>query len=97
MVGVVESRSEFPMSIAGMVATLHNEKLAQSFSSKGAPYSGRIALTPDASTVSGFAWTSPQAKAVEVTPGTLATLKIRLSRRPPIALIVPWIKEKFDF
>ena len=97
MIGRVESRSEFPMSLEGMVALLRNEELARTFSTGGPPYPGRITLTPDPSTASGFAWTSPQAIHVDVTPGTLAEVEIKVSSQPPISLIVPWVKEKFDF
>lgn len=97
MKGVVESRSEFPMSLEGMVAVLRNEELAETFSGGGPPYPGRITLTPDPTTASGFAWTSPQANHVDVTPGTLARVEIKVSSQPPISLIVPWIKEKLDF
>ena len=58
-----------------------------------APYPGRVTLTLDPSTASGFAWTSPQAAEVNVTPGTLAEVEVEVSRRPPVALIVPWIRE----
>ena len=97
MIGRVESRSEFPMSLEGMVALLRNEELAKTFSDDGPSYTGRITLTPDSSTASGFAWTSPQARDMDVTQGTLAAVEIKVSSRPPVALIVPWIKEKFDF
>ena len=56
MTGVVESISEFPASVDSMAAVLQNRELAETFSSSGTPYSGRIALTPDATTASGFAW-----------------------------------------
>ena len=63
LTGVVESISEFPVSLDGMTAPLQNEDLARTFSADGLPYSGRVALTPDASTASGFAWTSPRGAA----------------------------------
>ena len=94
MTGTVESLSEFPASVAGMVAVLKNRELAMSFSRNGPPYTGRVALTLDPSTVSGFAWTSPQAKDVDITPGTLATIEVEVTRRPPAALAVPWIAER---
>ena len=96
MIGVVEHVSEFPASLNGMVAVLRNQELARTFSTAGPPYPARIALTPDATTRSGFAWTSPQATGVEITPGTLATVEIRASTKPPASLVLPWIKEKLS-
>ena len=96
MLGSVESLSEFPASLNGMIAVLQNQDLAKTFSRDGPPYPGRVALTLDSSTTSGFAWTSPHAVDVKITPGTLATVEVKVSSEPPIALAVPWIKEKLD-
>ena len=94
MTGTVESLSEFPASLAGMEAVLKNRELAMSFSRNGPPYTGRVALTLDPSTVSGLAWTSPRAKDLAITPGTLATVEVEVASRPPAALVAPWIMEK---
>ena len=96
MIGTVERLSEFPATLDGMMAVLRNQDLARAFSRDGPPYTGRVALTLDPSTVSGFAWTSPRAVDVDITPGTLAAVEVEVSRRPPIALVVPWVKETFD-
>ena len=93
MIGTVESLSEFPASLNGMIAVLQNQDLARTFSHGGPPYPGRVALALDPSTTSGFAWTSPQAVGVVITPGTLATVEVEVSNQPPVALVVPWIKE----
>ena len=93
MIGAVESLSEFPASLNGMIAVLQNQDLARTFSHGGPPYPGRVALALDPSTASGFAWTSPQAVGVVITPGTLATVEVEVSSQPPVALVLPWIKE----
>ena len=95
LTGVVESISEFPVSLDGMTALLQNEDLAMTFSSSGPPYAGRVALTPDPATASGFAWTSPKGADVNITAGMLAEVEIETERQPPAALVVPLFKEKF--
>ncbi len=95
MTGTVENISEFPASLDGMIAVLQSQDLARIFSDGGPPYAGRIVLTRDASTASGFAWTSPQAAAVNVRPGTLAMVEVEVASDPPIALVAPWVKEAF--
>jgi len=97
MIGTVESLSEFPASLEGMTAVLQNEDLARTFSHNGPPYPGRVALTLDPSTASGFAWTSPQAVGVDITPGTLAEVEVAVSTQPPVSLLVPWLKESTGF
>ena len=93
MTGVVESISEFPASVDSMAAVLQNRELAETFSSSGTPYSGRIALTPDATTASGFAWTSAKGAELEITAGTVARVEVEVERQPPITLVIPLIKE----
>ena len=93
MIGTVESLSEFPASLNGMIAVLQNEDLARTFSKAGPPYPGRVALTLDPSTASGFAWTSPQAAGIDITPGTLA--EVEVSTQSPAELVLPWFKETF--
>ena len=91
--GVVASLSEFPASVESMAAVLQNRELAEAFSIDGAPYAGRIALTPDPATASGLAWTSSKGAEVNVTAGTLAEIEIEVESQPPISLVVPMLKE----
>ena len=91
--GRVESLSSFPVSFEGMVAVLQNRELAQSFFRDGPPYAGRIALIPDPTTASGFAWTSPKAANRTLAPGTLASVEIKTRSQPPITLAIPLLKE----
>ena len=95
MTGMVESISEFPVSLDGMTALLQNEDLALTFSISGPPYSGRVVLTPDPTTASGFAWTSPKGADVDITAGMLAEVEIEIERQPPAALVVPLFRETF--
>ena len=95
MTGTVESISEFPVSLAGMTAVLQNEDLARTFSISGPPYAGRVVLTPDATTTSGFAWTSPKGADMDITAGMLAEVEIEIDRQPPVALVMPLLKDKF--
>ena len=79
-----------------MIAMLQNQNLAETFSRAGPPYVGRIALTPDAATASGFAWTSPKGAEVEISAGTLVTIEIEVRRQTPISLVVPLIRETLE-
>ena len=97
LVGVVQSLSEFPASVDSMAAALQNQELAEAFASTGSPYSGRIALMPDPTTASGFAWTSPRGADLDLTAGTLAGIEIEVDRQPPISLVVPLLKEGLGY
>ena len=93
MNGTVQSLSEFPASPGGMAAVLQNQDLAEAFSSNGPPYPGRVALTPNPRSVSGFDWTSQRGEDLAITPGTLASVEIRVANEPPIALALPWFRD----
>ena len=97
MTGVVESISEFPASIDSMAAVLQNEELAETFARRGTPYVGRVALTPDPTSASGFAWTSARGAEVHITAGTVARVEIEVERQPPIALVIPLVKEGLGY
>ena len=93
--GKVDDISPFPVSLEGMIAVLENRNLAQTFSSAGPPYASRITLVPDPSTVSGFSWTSKKAANERLSSGTLATVEVKVDSQPPIALVIPLIRETF--
>ena len=96
LTGRVETISEFPASLPSMIALLQNRNLAETFSSSGPPYVGRIALIPNPATASGFAWTSPKGNGVEISAGTLATIEIEVRRQTPASLVVPLIRETLE-
>ena len=96
MIGAVARISEFPVSLQGMTAALQNQELAATLSRGGPPYSGRVALKPDPTTASGFAWTSPRGREIEISAGTLAGIEIEVEKQAPVTLIVPLIKGKLD-
>lgn len=95
ILGSVSGVSAFPVTQEGMVAVLQNRDLVRSLSEGGAPYAARVALESDPLTTSGYAWTSPKASTETITSGTLATVEIKVDSDPPIALVVPLIKEAF--
>ena len=97
LIGVVESISGFPASLESMAAVLQNRELAEAFSRRGAPYSGRIVLTPDPATESGFAWTSAKGAGVALTPGTVARVEIEVERQPPVTLVIPLLREGLGY
>lgn len=93
MRGTVQSLSEFPASPSGMVAVLRNRDLVEAFSKHGPPYPGRVRLTPNPQSASGFDWTSLRGEQLPITAGTLASVEIRVASEPPIALALPWFRD----
>ncbi|MBX9594360.1 MAG: NHLP bacteriocin system secretion protein [Roseomonas sp.] len=93
MIGEVTAISEFPATREGMMSILRNGELVTSFSRDGAPYMARIALEPDAASLSGYRWSSARGSTVWVASGTLATTDVRVQEQAPITLVLPLLRE----
>ncbi len=93
MLGKVEAVSPFPVSPKGMMQIVDNKQLVGQLSQKTAPIQFFVDLVPDASTQSGYRWSSPGGPPVEITPGTLARVRVTVDKQPPINLVIPKIRE----
>lgn len=95
MLGIVTYVSEFPATRQGMIDKLQNDKLADTFSSGGAPIEVRAALLPNPNTVSGYKWTSPKGPPVKIEAGTVCIAMVTVEEQPPISLVIPLFKKYF--
>ncbi len=93
LLGKILRVSEFPITLEGMLATLQNRELAQTFFRGGPPYEARIELFPDSRTKSKYRWTSKRGADLTLTSGTLVALEITTSRKKPITMVVPLLKK----
>ena len=89
MVGKVATISEFPVTPEGMSAVLHNDALVRRFSQAGAPYTIQVRLRRDATTYSGYHWSSGSGPPIHLTTGTLARAEVTTAEQPPIDLVIP--------
>ena len=92
IVGTVLAVSEFPVTPQGMQADLHNDALVKRFSKEGAPYSARVALERNPSTVSGYRWTSGKGPPLLLSSGTITRAEVTTREQPPIDLVIPLMK-----
>lgn len=86
LLGVVESVSQYPISSAGIEKGLGNAQLAQYVLSKdgGAAVEVKFSLVKDASSESGYLWTSVVGKHTPITPGSYCTGAVVIERQMPI-------------
>ena len=86
LMGVVESVSQYPISTAGIAKGMGSADLAQYVLSKngGAAVEVKFSLVQDASSESGYLWTSIVGKHRPITPGSYCTGYIVVDRQPPI-------------
>lgn len=92
LVGKVKSVSEFPVTPEGLRKVLRNDKLVETLMGKSAPIEAVATLTPDASTPSGYRWSSSKGPPTQVNSGTLATASVVVESRSPISYVLPVVK-----
>src|SRR5579871_42641 len=92
IIGKVIAISEFPVTPQGMLADLHNDTLVKRFSESGAPYAAKVRLDGDASTVSGYRWSSGKGPPLRLSAGTLTRAEVTTREQPPIGLVIPLIR-----
>lgn len=87
--GSVLQVSEYPATFEGMLNTLQNRELVQSFFTGMPPIAVRIGLNLNEENLSGYEWTSGDGPEVEIKSGTLCDSKIIIKNKRPISLILP--------
>ena len=82
--------SEVPASSAGMMRTLQNDRLVQSFlESMGAPFEVTVALAADPDRPGQPLWSSRRGDAPRIDSGTLAEARFTVRSTPLLALAIP--------
>ena len=88
--GSVIHVSDYPTTFEGMLNTLQNKRLVESFFTGLPPIAVRVSLKVSEG-VSGFEWTSGDGPEVEVKSGTLCNAKIIIENKRPISLVIPLV------
>lgn len=91
LLGRVRSVESYPSTRSGMMIALRNEQLVDAFiqASGGAPIAVRAELLDDASTPSGYRWSSGRGPDTTLTSGTRCTGAVITRSHRPIALVFP--------
>ncbi|MES1240551.1 MAG: NHLP bacteriocin system secretion protein [Acidobacteriota bacterium] len=94
MLGKVVWAAEFPSTQKGMVRVLGNEALVQKLMEEGPPIQVNVTLDRDASTPTGYRWSSSIGPSLSISSGTLASGAVVVREERPIRLILPKVREK---
>jgi len=94
ILGRVAWVADFPSTSRGMTRLLGNEALVTKLMTEGPPIQVDVALERDASTPTGFHWSSSKGPSVKISSGTLADGSVIVREVPPIRLVIPKIREK---
>lgn len=93
MLGKVVWAAEFPSTQKGMIRVLGNEALVQKLMEEGPPIQVNVALDRDASTPTGYRWSSSTGPSLSISSGTLAAGAVVVREERPIRLILPKVRE----
>lgn len=92
LVGKVRSVSKYPSTERGMLAVVDNPGLVRELSRDGPPVAVTVDLMPDATTRSGYRWSSRAASQLDLNSGTLASASVTIEVQKPITLVIPLLK-----
>lgn len=93
MVGRVTYVSDYPATSRGMLRILKNDKLLAALTGTDSPYEVHADLIVDERTFSGYRWTSSQGPPLKIQSGTRAAAYITVTRRRPIEMVLPLLRE----
>lgn len=93
IIGQVSYVSKFPASPQVMTNMLNNEYLVKFFFQEGPPYLVYVDLMPDPQTKSGYKWSSPSGKSLNIMSGTLCSALIQVESQSPINFLIPNLKK----
>lgn len=91
--GVVDSVSEYPITLEAVVNAIGNQQVATQLTDGGFEIEASVRLVPEPKNPSGFAWTSQQGPEVEITSGTTTAVWVTYENRPPISFVMPKLRE----
>jgi HlyD family secretion protein len=93
IVGKVIKVTDYPVTTEAVVNYVGNSEVARTLTSGNHHIELTIGLTRDASSPSGYGWTSLHGPDVEITQGTTADIQVTYGRRSPLSFVLPKIRE----
>lgn len=89
MKGEISKISEAPITRAALLDQYENADIVDLIMGEGPPYMIEVELLKDASTPSGFAWSTSRGPARPIASGSLANIAVTYESRRPIEFVLP--------
>ncbi|MEH1844451.1 MAG: NHLP bacteriocin system secretion protein [Nostoc sp.] len=90
--GTVTDVSAFPVTKESALSVVGNAEFVQALMSQGPQIQVTAQLQPDASTFSGYKWSSSIGPQLQITSGTTTTVQVTVEERAPITFVLPLLK-----
>lgn len=94
MEATVLNVDEYITSAADMQKQLGDNNLVEAFMQNGPVVAVVCELKADASTASGYYWSSYKGASVNIDGGTMVEASVVVSEKAPISMLIPFLKEK---
>ena len=88
----VTNISAFPVTQQGAASLIGNPDILPGVMAQGPQLAVFTELQPDASTFSGYRWSSSKGPELKITPGTTTSVRITVEERAPITFVLPILK-----
>lgn len=89
ILGRVQGVARIPSTDQGMMRVLKNEQLVRELAAGGAPIEVRVELLRDASTPTGYRWSSSRGPETEINTGTLIGGEVTVGKESVLGLVIP--------
>ena len=86
--------AEFPATTATMMRNFQNQTLVQALLGSGPVTELQLALASDATSYSGFQWSSGKGPPIKLSSGTMCTGQVVIREQKPFTLLFPYVKAK---
>ena len=96
MIGEVSSVSEYPVSTKYLEQTYNNDQLISTLTNGTSPIEVHVNLIQDASTFSGFKWSTREGADMKIESGNICEGTIILSNSRPVELIIPAVRKTLN-
>jgi HlyD family secretion protein len=94
IVGKISDVSALPVTKEGAVSLIGNQEVVASLiGQNGAAIQVNADLINDASTFSGYKWSSSKGPESKITPGTTTSVRVTIEERAPITFVLPILQE----
>jgi HlyD family secretion protein len=95
MLADVGQRNDFAATSEYVMSQLRNEAIAKKLVGQGPVFEVRAILKEAPDTPSGFAWSTSKGPPFKISGGTLVSIAIVVDRKPPITLVMPFLRKTF--
>lgn len=93
MVGRVTEVSAFPITPDDIAVTVGNPDIAKTLTTNGQAMIQAVAqLEKDPTTASGYRWSSSEGPSLQISSGTIVSVRVRVGEQAPIAYVLPTLR-----